>query len=96
MNQDDLNREMMEGGIARYRGKVQSARERGAETDASYGARLLRGTVPRLIEDIERAITYHRTNQQSVPPWMPNIWDYPIDTLTFIALKSVLDSISVR
>lgn len=96
MNQDDLNREMMEGGIARYRGKVQSARERGAETDASYGARLLRGTVPRLIEDIERAITYHRTNQQSVPPWMPNIWDYPIDTITFIALKSVLDSISVR
>ena len=96
MRQDDLNREMVEGGIARYRGKVQSAKERSQETDAPYGARLLRATVPRLIDDVKRSVDYHKKHRQSVPAWMPNIWDYPIDTLTYIALKSVLDSISSR
>ncbi len=96
MRQETLYKEMLEGGIARYRGKVQSAKEREAETDAPYGGRLLRGSIPRLVEDVKASITFHKKNRASVPAWMPNIWDEDIGALCVIALKSVLDSISIR
>jgi hypothetical protein len=94
MKQEDLNREMVTGGIARYRGKNQSAQERGKETDAAYGQRLMRATLPDLYNEVRKTFTYHKKNNQSVPKWLPLIWDIPPKTVSFLALKVVLDSIS--
>ena len=56
MDQLELNLEMSEAGIARYRNKVKSARDRGKESETPYGQRLMRGALPDLIADVGKRI----------------------------------------
>ena len=67
MSQSELNKEMVEHGVSRYRRIVQSAREYKKEARTPYGQRLLRNYLPKLTEEAERRIEYHRKNRHSIP-----------------------------
>ena len=58
MDQLELNLEMVEQGVARYRHKVQSARDRNKESEAPYGQRLMRTQLPELIRDIDLSLIH--------------------------------------
>ena len=96
MDQLELNLEMTESGIARYRNKVKSARDRGKESESAYGQRLMRGGLPDLIDDITKRIEYHRKNPHAVPVWLPLIWDMEPQVIGMLALKCTLDGICER
>ena len=92
----DIEKEMIESGIARYRAKVESARTRGSETDTQYGQRLMRAALPDLINDLRKTILYHRKNPHAIPVWLPLIWDLEPQVIAFLALKVTMDSISLK
>ena len=96
MDQLELNLEMSEAGIARYRNKVKSARDRGKESESPYGQRLMRGALPDLITDVGKRIEYHRKNPHAVPFWMPLLWDMEPKDVAMLALKCTLDGICER
>jgi DNA-directed RNA polymerase len=96
MDQLELNLEMVESGIARYRNKVKSAQDRGKESESAYGQRLMRGGLPNLIDEITKRIEYHRKNPHAVPVWLPLIWDMEPQTIGMLALKCTLDGICER
>lgn len=96
MDQLELNLEMVESGIARYRGKVKSSQDRGKESEAPYGQRLMRGALPKLIDEVAKRIEYHRKNPHAVPVWMPLVWDMEPETIGMLSLKCTLDCISIR
>lgn len=95
MKQEELNREMVTGGVARYRGKNQSAQERGSETDAAYGQRLIRAALPDLVREVRKTFTYHKKNRQAIPIWMPPLWELDVKVVAFLSLKTILDSITL-
>src|SRR5210317_527500 len=96
MNQSELNKEMVSHGIARYRRRVQTAKERSQEADSPYGQRLLRNYLPMFIDSVQKRFDYHRKHPHAVPVWMPLVWDMDTRKLCLLAFKSVLDGISER
>ena len=96
MDQLELNLEMVEQGVARYRHKVQSARDRNKESEAPYGQRLMRTQLPELIRDIDKRISYHRKHPQAVPFWMPLIWDLEPEVIALLAFQTTLDGIGTK
>jgi len=92
----DIEKEMIEAGIARYRSKVESARKRGTETDTQYGQRLMRAALPDLINDVQKTILYHRKYPHAVPLWLPLCWEVEPQVLSFLSLKIVMDSITFK
>lgn len=92
----DIEKEMIESGIARYRAKVESARSRGSETDTQYGQRLMRAALPDLINDVRKTILYHKKHPHAVPLWLPLLWDVEPHVLSFLSLKIVLDNITFK
>ena len=96
MNQSELNKEMVSHGIARYRRRVQTAKERRQESDSPYGQRLLRNYLPLFIDAVEKRFDYHRKHPHAVPVWMPLVWDMDTRKLCLLAFKCVLDGISER
>ena len=93
MDQLELNLEMVDQGIARYRNKVQAARNRGLESEAPYGQRIIRSKLPVFITELEKRFEYHRKNPHAVPFWMPLIWDVEPETIAMLAMKSTIDGI---
>ena len=93
MDQLELNLEMQQSGIARYRRKVESAKRREKESEAPYGQRLLRGTLPQVIDELQNRIKYHKKNPAAVPKWLPLIWDMQPEVISLIAMKTMLDGI---
>lgn len=96
MDQLELNLEMVEQGVARYRSKVQSARDRNKESEAPYGQRLMRSQLPELIREVDKRIEYHRKNPHAVPFWMPLIWRLKPEVIAMLAFKATLDNISIK
>ncbi len=93
MDQLELNLEMQQSGIARYRRKVESAKRREKESEAPYGQRLLRGTLPQVIDELQNRIKYHKKNPAAVPKWLPLIWDMQPEVISLIAMKTMLDGV---
>lgn len=96
MSQSELNKDMVELGVSRYRRIVQSARQHRKEARTPYGQRLLRNYLPKLVEEAELRIEYHRKNRHSIPFWMPLMWDMDIDEVCYLALKITLDGIGEK
>ena len=96
MDQLELNLEMTESGIARYRNKVKSAKDRGKESETPYGQRLLRGALPDFIAEISKRLEYHNKNPHAVPFFLPLVMDMQPQDMAMLALKVVLDSITEK
>ena len=96
MDQSTLNRDMVEQGVARYRRRVQSARERGSESEAPYSIRIMRNYLPQITEDVAKRFEFHRKYRHAIPAFMPLIWNMDVNALCLLAFKSVLDGICER
>ena len=46
LSQKDLNLDMAQLGVGRYRSRIDSSKERAAESETRYGQRLIRGGLP--------------------------------------------------
>ena len=46
LTQSDLNQDMVDLGVGRYRARIESAKKREAESETKYGQRLIRGGLP--------------------------------------------------
>lgn len=93
LTQHTLNHDMQTFGVGRYRSKVESARNRGAEVETKYGQRLMRGVLPDFtkgIEDWQEKVAFYDRKAR-----------YQIDTqsldakvIGYISIKAILDSIT--
>ncbi len=54
LTQSDLNQDMVDLGVGRYRARIESAKKREAESETKYGQRLIRGGRPDLLEGHQR------------------------------------------
>lgn len=86
--------EMQTLGKGRYRSKIESAKARNAETETKYGQRLMRGALPQLKKGVDNwkasLKSYNKARYQK------DCLDLPSEVISFIAIKSVLDSISKK
>lgn len=90
-----LHTEMFEKGVAKQRRHIESAKERGAEAETIYGSRLLREGIPALVKAIE-----DWKKQQRKAPVPSNAYvelnELNPRVVAFIALRSIIDSLSQR
>ena len=90
-----IENDMLEGGINRFRSKIDSSRRRESECETPYGQRLLKAALPPLVEGLEQW-----EKQQEKAPISGNAYyklqEIPTKTAAFIALKSILDSITQK
>jgi DNA-directed RNA polymerase len=101
MNQKTLNEDMATLGIGRYRSKVETAKERGAEIETNYGQRLMRASLPKYAEAIKDYLTEIRERPahlggKNKARYQEDIITLPEKVVAFIGIKSILDCISVR
>ena len=86
---------MLEGGVNRFRSKIDSSRRRESETETPYGQRLLKAALPPLVDCLEAW-----EKQQEKAPIAGNAYyklqELPTKTAAFIGLKSILDSITQK
>ena len=53
LTQEDLNQDMVDLGVGRYRNRVESAKGSEAESETKYGQRLIRGGLPAFTKAID-------------------------------------------
>ena len=88
-----LRAEMVRKGASKLRGHVRSARERNAEAETCYGQRLLREGIPPLTKAIIAWLD--KTSGDPVPsgPFF-ELSEINPKVISFIALKSIIDSLA--
>tara|TARA_R110002167_G_scaffold75848_4_gene211604 strand:- start:6920 stop:9340 length:2421 start_codon:yes stop_codon:yes gene_type:complete len=90
-----IEKDMLEGGVNRFRSKVDSSRRRESECETAYGQRLLKAAIPPLVKGLE-----DWEKQQEKAPIAGNAYyklqTLPTKTAAFISLKSILDSITQK
>ncbi len=95
LTQLKLNEDMLTLGVGRYRSKVENAKERGAEIETRYGQALMRGALPAFTEKIkewkEAVVTYATPARYQI-----DIQELDAKIVAFIAVKSIIDSITKR
>ena len=97
MRQSDLEHEMRDLGVERYRGKVERSKIKEMETNHLVGRRLLTESVSKLADGIRR----WKRNTKSTPAGsrhtaLPYIESLAADLIAAITAKTVIDSISMH
>ena len=95
LTQDKLNEEMLTLGIGRYRSKIESAKGREAEIETNYGQALMRNVLPQYTEKIKEwrnSVTSYATPAR----YQIDIQTLNPKVLAFIAVKSIIDSITKK
>ena len=95
ITQQELNEDMVLLGKGRYRSKVESAVGREAELESKHGQRLMRSMLPKYTEAIEEYKTTI-SNYDRKARYQIDIQDLPAKVISFISIKSVIDSISKK
>ena len=94
LTQEELNADMQQIGMGRYRARVESSKERKAESNNKYGQRLIRGGLPvyaKAIRDLVQGWT-GRNNAR----WQNDLKQEAINTVAFVALRSIIDVITKK
>jgi len=95
LTQDKLNEDMLTLGVGRYRSKVESAKGREAEIETKYGQALMRNVLPAYTEKIKEwrdSVTSYATPAR----YQIDIQTINPKVLSFIAVKSIIDSITKK
>lgn len=95
--QKDLEAEMRDLGIVRYRNKILEAKEKGQESTTSPGLTLLKKVIPQFaqgVEDYFSAKNKHgkKLNKRGVA--YRKLKHFPSKVLAYVTFKTVLDSMS--
>jgi DNA-directed RNA polymerase, mitochondrial len=93
MSQAELEKEMLEAGVTRYRQKLSKAREKGVETATEPGRHLLRESVARLAEVINIWVTDTHAHTRPAAKILKQL---DPDVAAMIIAKGVLDDICLR
>jgi len=95
LTQSTLNEDMLTLGVGRYRSKVESAKGREAEIETRYGQALMRSVLPGYAEKIKewknKVIRY-----KTPARYQTEIQELSSKVISFIAVKSIIDSITKR
>ena len=86
---------MLTLGIGRYRSKIESAKGREAEIETNYGQALMRNVLPQYTEKIkewQNSVTSYATPAR----YQIDIQTLNPKVLAFIAVKSIIDSITKK
>nr|BAR32628.1 Mitochondrial DNA-directed RNA polymerase (RPO41) [uncultured Mediterranean phage uvMED] len=94
LTQESLVEEMRTLGVGRYRAKNESAKARSSETETNYGQRLMRGALPELKKGVDQWKKSLKSNNKA--RYQIDCLDLPSEIISFISVKSVLDSISKK
>lgn len=95
LTQKQLNEDMVLLGKGRYRSKLESAKERNAELESKHGQRLMRSILPNYAEAIQdwkdTVEKYDRKARYQI-----DTAELPSRVIAYIAVKSIIDSISKK
>lgn len=94
LTQDDLNADMVDLGVGRYRSRVESAKTRESESETKYGQRLIRGGLPAYTRAIAEMI--ESWDNRNSARWQVALRDMKPSVIGFIVIKAVLDSITLK
>jgi len=95
LTQAELNEDMTTLGVGRYRAKVESAKNRGAELQTPYGQRLMRAALPALnksIQDWQASLS--RVDNKA--RFQMDTQDLDPKVLSYISIKTLLDCITQK
>jgi DNA-directed RNA polymerase len=95
INQQDLNKDMASLGLGRYRQRNESAKARDAELETRYGQRLMRASLPDYATQITNWINSVK-KQNNQARYQIDVQGLHAKLIAFVALKSVLDSITKK
>ena len=91
----DAKLAMFNKGVVKQRRHIQSARDRGAETETCYGQRLMREFIPRLTAGLKDWLeTRERYAKHSEA--FKKLDELNQKVVSFIALRSIVDVLSQR
>jgi len=95
LSQEELNEDMVLLGKGRYRSKLESSKAREAEVESKHGQRLMRSVLPNYTEAIttwqNTVSEYDRKARYQI-----DTADLPAKVIGYLAVKSVIDSISKK
>lgn len=94
LTQEQLNQDMVDLGVGRYRARVESAKGREAESETKYGQRLIRGGLPAYTAAIKEMIDGWDNRNSAL--WQVCLRDMKPSVVGFIVIKAVLDSITLK
>ncbi len=94
LTQEDLNQDMVDLGVGRYRNRVESAKGREAESETKYGQRLIRGGLPAFTKAIDEMVKGWDNRNSAL--WQLSLRDMKPSVIGFIVIKAVLDSITLK
>ncbi len=94
MNQSQIEQEMADLGVSRYRSNLAKARELGTETITPGGRRLLQEAFGALEAGLKAWITTAKGQQGATPPYLKHVETVGVAKTALIASKAILDSIS--
>lgn len=93
LTQEELNTDMTEIGVGRYRNKVEGARSRSMESETAYGQRLIRGALPSYIKAIDETKTKW-SKVKNKGQWQIDLIATPSDKIGFLVIRTVLDQMT--
>ena len=94
LSQEELNQDMVDLGVGRYRSRIESAKVREAESETKYGQRLIRGGLPAYTKAIAEMIEGWDNRNSAL--WQICLRDMKPSVIGFIVIKAVLDSITLK
>ena len=94
LTQEQLNQDMVDLGVGRYRARVESAKGREAESETKYGQRLIRAGLPDYTRAIKEMIDGWDNRNSAL--WQVCLRDMKPSVVGFIVIKAVLDSITLK
>ena len=95
LEQTELNADMQELGLGRYRSRNESAKNRDAELETRYGQRLMRASLPlysKAIDDWYAKLIAQKNKAR----YQLDVIELPSKLVAFVSIRSVLDSITKK
>ena len=94
LSQEDLNKDMLDLGVSRYRSKVTASKDREAESETRYGQRLIRGGLPSFTKAIHEMVS--KWDNRNSARWQQEMKNMSPAVVGFITIRAVLDSITLK
>ncbi len=94
LSQKDLNVDMARLGVGRYRSRIDSSKDRAAESETRYGQRLIRGGLPSYTKAIKQMVS--NWDNRNSARWQVELREMNPAVVGFIVIRAVLDSITLK
>jgi len=93
LDQDDLNKEMVEIGIGRFNAQWESAKEHDKLSRSKAGQRLIRELLPKYTVQVENLI---KKSAGRPTRWKQDLENFSPKVLAFVAIKVIMDGVAYK